>query len=106
MPVPALTMVTAAFGIMMSFTSPSGRSSTRGVTGKLLTRRETRLRLGGGSGLGAAICSVLAEAGLLTTEAIEAIDREAKAEVDRAAEKAQTFPEPSPDNLEDEVYAP
>ncbi|HXV41935.1 MAG TPA: thiamine pyrophosphate-dependent dehydrogenase E1 component subunit alpha [Anaerolineae bacterium] len=49
---------------------------------------------------------VLAEAGLMTAEALEALDREAKATVDRAAEEAQTFPEPSPDNLEDEVYAP
>jgi pyruvate dehydrogenase E1 component alpha subunit len=49
---------------------------------------------------------VLTEAGLMTAEAIEAIDREAKAGIDRAAEEAQTFPEPSPDNLEDEVYAP
>jgi pyruvate dehydrogenase E1 component alpha subunit len=49
---------------------------------------------------------VLTEAGLMTAEAIEAIDWEAKAGIDRAAEEAQTFPEPSPDNLEDEVYAP
>jgi pyruvate dehydrogenase E1 component alpha subunit len=29
----------------------------------------------------------------------------AKAAVDRAAEEAQTYPEPSPKNMEDEVYA-
>ncbi len=49
---------------------------------------------------------VLVEAGLMTDEAVEAIDRAAKATIDRAAEEAQTFSEPSPDNLEDEVYAP
>ncbi|MBE7474965.1 MAG: thiamine pyrophosphate-dependent dehydrogenase E1 component subunit alpha [Anaerolineales bacterium] len=49
---------------------------------------------------------VLAETGVMTPETAEAIDREAKAMIDRAAEEAQTFAEPSPDNLEDEVYAP
>jgi TPP-dependent pyruvate/acetoin dehydrogenase alpha subunit len=37
---------------------------------------------------------------------VEAIDQEAKSTVDRAAEEALTFPEPDPENLEDEVYAP
>ena len=34
------------------------------------------------------------------------IDQAAKAAIDHAAEEAQTFPEPSPENMEDEVYAP
>jgi pyruvate dehydrogenase E1 component alpha subunit len=49
---------------------------------------------------------VLKEAEIVNAEELEAIDLEAKATVDRAAEEALTFPEPSPDNLEDEVYAP
>jgi len=42
----------------------------------------------------------------MSQEEVEAIDREAQATVDRAAEEALTFPEPSPEHLEDEVYAP
>ena len=49
---------------------------------------------------------VLKEAEVINAEELEAIDVEAKATIDRAAEEAMTFPEPSPDNLEDEVYAP
>ena len=49
---------------------------------------------------------VLVEAGVMDSEEVEAIDREAKATIDRAAEEALTFPEPSPENMEDEVYAP
>jgi pyruvate dehydrogenase E1 component alpha subunit len=49
---------------------------------------------------------VLKEAGIMNPEELEAIDLKAKATIDRAAEEALTFPEPSPDNLEDEVYAP
>jgi pyruvate dehydrogenase E1 component alpha subunit len=49
---------------------------------------------------------VLKEAEIMNAEELEAIDLEAKATIDRAAEEALTFPEPSPDNLEDEVYAP
>jgi TPP-dependent pyruvate/acetoin dehydrogenase alpha subunit len=48
----------------------------------------------------------LKEAEIMNAEELETIDREAKATIDRAAEEALTFPEPSPDNLEDEVYAP
>jgi pyruvate dehydrogenase E1 component alpha subunit len=48
----------------------------------------------------------LIEADVMDSEEVEAIDREAKATVDRAAEEALTFPEPSPENMEDEVYAP
>lgn len=47
----------------------------------------------------------LEEAQIMTPEQMEAIDEEAKATVDRAAEEAMTFPEPSPEYLEDEVYA-
>jgi TPP-dependent pyruvate/acetoin dehydrogenase alpha subunit len=43
---------------------------------------------------------------VLTSEEIEAVDREAQITVDRAAEEALTLPEPSPANMEDEVYAP
>lgn len=49
---------------------------------------------------------VLQEAGIMTMEETQAIDQEAKATIDRAAEEALTFPEPSPEHLEDEVYAP
>ena len=48
----------------------------------------------------------LEEAEIMNGEELEAIDLEAKATIDRAAEGALTYPEPSPDNLEDEVYAP
>jgi TPP-dependent pyruvate/acetoin dehydrogenase alpha subunit len=48
---------------------------------------------------------VLVDGGVMTREEAEAIDLTAKAAVDRAAEEAQTFPEPSPMNMEDEVYA-
>ena len=37
---------------------------------------------------------------------IEAIDRGAKQTIDNAAEAAILMPEPSPENMEDEVYAP
>jgi TPP-dependent pyruvate/acetoin dehydrogenase alpha subunit len=49
---------------------------------------------------------VLVDAGLMTMDEAEEIDRAAKAAVDAAAEEALTFPEPSPENMEDEVYAP
>jgi len=48
----------------------------------------------------------LVEAGVMDGEEAEAIDQEAKATIDHAAEEALAFPEPSPENLEDEVYAP
>jgi pyruvate dehydrogenase E1 component alpha subunit len=49
---------------------------------------------------------VLQEAGVMNAEELESLDRDAKATIDRAAEEALTLPEPSPDNMEDEVYAP
>lgn len=49
---------------------------------------------------------LLKEAEVMNAEELEAIDREAKSTIDRAAEEAITLPEPSPDDLEDEVYAP
>ena len=49
---------------------------------------------------------VLVDGGVMTGDEVEAIDQAAKAAVDRAAEEALTFPEPSPENMEDEVYAP
>ena len=49
---------------------------------------------------------VLVDGGVMDAEEAEAIDREARATVDRAAEEALTFAEPSPENIEDEVYAP
>ena len=48
----------------------------------------------------------LVDAEVMNVEDLEAIDLQAKATIDHAAEEALTFPEPSPDNLEDEVYAP
>lgn len=49
---------------------------------------------------------VLVDATIYTSDEVEAIDQAAKIAVDRAAEEALTFPEPSPENMEDEVYAP
>ncbi len=49
---------------------------------------------------------LLKEAEVMNAEELEATDVEAKATIDRAAEEALTFPDPSPNNLEDEVYAP
>jgi pyruvate dehydrogenase E1 component alpha subunit len=49
---------------------------------------------------------VLVEATVMTSDEVEALDQAAKTAVDRAAEEALTFPEPSPENMEDEVYAP
>jgi pyruvate dehydrogenase E1 component alpha subunit len=48
---------------------------------------------------------VLVDAAVMTGDEAEAIDRAAKVAIDRAAEEALTFPEPSPENMEDEVYA-
>jgi TPP-dependent pyruvate/acetoin dehydrogenase alpha subunit len=42
----------------------------------------------------------------MTRDGVEAVDQAAKAAIDRAAEEALTFPEPSPENMEAEVYAP
>jgi acetoin:2,6-dichlorophenolindophenol oxidoreductase subunit alpha len=49
---------------------------------------------------------VLVDAGMMSQEEVEALDEAAKQAVDLAAEVALTFPEPSPENMEDEVYAP
>ena len=49
---------------------------------------------------------VLVEAEILNAEEVEAIDQQAKATIDAAAETALKMPEPSPENMEDEVYAP
>ncbi len=49
---------------------------------------------------------VLVDSAVMTTDEVEALDQAAKAAVDRAADEALTFPEPSPENMEDEVYAP
>jgi TPP-dependent pyruvate/acetoin dehydrogenase alpha subunit len=48
---------------------------------------------------------VLVDAAVMTRDEVDAIDQAAKAAIDRGAEEAQTFPEPSPENMEDEVYA-
>jgi TPP-dependent pyruvate/acetoin dehydrogenase alpha subunit len=50
--------------------------------------------------------NVLVDGDVMTDDEVEAIDQAAKTAVDRAAEEALTFPEPSPENMEDEVYAP
>ncbi len=49
---------------------------------------------------------VLVDATVMTGDETEALDKAAKAAIDNAAEAAQAFPEPSPENMEDEVYAP
>ncbi len=48
---------------------------------------------------------VLVDNAVMTGDEVEAIDQAAKIAIDRAAEEALTFPDPSPDNMEDEVYA-
>lgn len=50
--------------------------------------------------------NALVDAAVMVSDEVEALDQAAKTAVDRAAEEAQTFPEPSPENMEDEVYAP
>lgn len=50
--------------------------------------------------------NTLVDAGLMTRDEVEGIDQAGKVAVDRAAEEAQKFPEPSPEKMEDEVYAP
>jgi pyruvate dehydrogenase E1 component alpha subunit len=49
---------------------------------------------------------ILVDAAIMSQEEVEALDQAAKTAIDRAAEEAQTFPEPSPENMEEEVYAP
>lgn len=49
---------------------------------------------------------VLEDAGIMDEEVLEQVDQAAQATIDNAAEEATTFPEPSPENIEDEVYAP
>jgi acetoin:2,6-dichlorophenolindophenol oxidoreductase subunit alpha len=43
---------------------------------------------------------------VMSEEEIEGIDRAAKQTIDQAAEQAILMPEPTPENMEDEVYAP
>ncbi len=50
--------------------------------------------------------ALLAEASVMSAEDAEVIDQAAKAAIDRAAEAALTLPEPSPESMEAEVYAP
>jgi TPP-dependent pyruvate/acetoin dehydrogenase alpha subunit len=49
---------------------------------------------------------ILVEGDVMSNHEVEAIDFAAKATIDRAAEQASTMPEPDPENMEDEVYAP
>jgi pyruvate dehydrogenase E1 component alpha subunit len=49
---------------------------------------------------------LLIEADVMSEEEIEAIDRRAKETIDQAAEAAILMPEPTPEKMEDEVYAP
>ena len=48
----------------------------------------------------------LLESGAMSKDEVEAIDLAAQTTIDRAAELAAAMPEPSPENMEDEVYAP
>jgi pyruvate dehydrogenase E1 component alpha subunit len=48
---------------------------------------------------------LLIKTNVISEAEIEAIDRQAKETIDRAAEAAILMPEPSPENMEDEVYA-
>jgi pyruvate dehydrogenase E1 component alpha subunit len=49
---------------------------------------------------------LLIESQSMTGEEVDEIDRLAKETIDLAAEEAISLPEPSPENMEDEVYAP
>lgn len=49
---------------------------------------------------------LLIQAEAMTEEEAEAIDRQSKELIDRSAEAAVVMPEPTPENMEDEVYAP
>ena len=49
--------------------------------------------------------NILVDAAVMTSEEVEALDQAAKTAIDHAAEEAQTFAEPSPENMEEEVYA-
>lgn len=49
---------------------------------------------------------LLLGADVMSEEEIEVVDRRAKATIDRAAEAAVLMPEPTPEMMEDEVYAP
>jgi TPP-dependent pyruvate/acetoin dehydrogenase alpha subunit len=49
---------------------------------------------------------LLIESKVLTGDEVDDLDRKAKEAIDLAAEEAITLPEPSPENMEDEVYAP
>jgi TPP-dependent pyruvate/acetoin dehydrogenase alpha subunit len=49
---------------------------------------------------------VLVEGGVMSEVEVEAIDLAAQETVDRAAEEAAAMPEPNPEHMEDEVYAP
>jgi TPP-dependent pyruvate/acetoin dehydrogenase alpha subunit len=48
---------------------------------------------------------LLIETNVMSEEETEVIDRQAKETIDKAAEAAILMPEPSPENMEDEVYA-
>ena len=50
--------------------------------------------------------SLLIETQIMNQEEVDEIDRLAKETIDLAAEEALKLPEPSPENMEDEVYAP
>lgn len=49
---------------------------------------------------------LLVDSGVMSVSEVEAIDQAAKETIDRAAEEAIKMPEPTPEALEDEVYAP
>lgn len=49
--------------------------------------------------------NVLVDAKVMSQDEVEEIDQFAKATIDAAAEEAKNFADPSPDNMEDEVYA-
>ena len=49
---------------------------------------------------------VLIDAGIMDQDEVASVDKSAKDKIDSAAEEAKTFPEPSPANMENEVYAP
>lgn len=49
---------------------------------------------------------LLIDSQVLSEDDVAAIDKQAKETIDKSAEEAISMPEPSPDTMEDEVYAP
>jgi acetoin:2,6-dichlorophenolindophenol oxidoreductase subunit alpha len=49
---------------------------------------------------------LLVDCGIMSEQEVEVLDRQAKSTIDQAAEAAVQMPEPTPEDMEEEVYAP